>query len=172
MKWLIIIPGTLILVILAMLILGLFQPVKHSITRSIHLKQKPEAVFAVVENIDDLPNSSTTVLKVERLPDHDGKPVARVTLKWGHMQMIMTQLERTPPVRLANSMAKEGGSPLGIWKYELAAESDGCRVALTEEGEMTNPFYRAIGRIRGLDTNVKQSLHDLAKKFGESVEVR
>ncbi len=96
MKWLMIIPGTLFLVILAVLILGLFQPVKHSITCSIHLKQKPEALFAVAANIDDLPNWSAAVLKVERLPDQDGKPVARVTLKWGHMRMIMTQLERTP----------------------------------------------------------------------------
>ncbi len=69
-------------------------------------------------------------------------------------------------------MTKEDGTSLGTWTYEFAAEPDGCRVRLTEEGEMANPFYRAIGRIRGLDTNVKQTLHDLGKKFGENVEVR
>jgi hypothetical protein len=37
---------------------------------------------------------------------------------------------------------------------------------------MINPFYRAIGRMRGLDANVRQTLHDLAKKFGESADVR
>ncbi len=168
MKWLLLVPGILIILILAALVLGLLQPIKHSVTRSIHLKQKPGTVFAVLDNVEDLTKWSTTVLKVERLPDRDGRPVSRVTLRWGHMQMIMTQLERTPPVRLVTSMAEEGGPAMGTWTYELTSENEGCRIALTEEGEMTNPFYRAMGRIRGLDTNITQSLHDLAKKFGES----
>src|SRR4051794_11958051 len=135
MKWLLLIPAILIITALALLIWGLLQPVRHSVTRSIYLKQKPETVFAVLGNSEDLPNWSSTVLKVERLPDRDGKPVARHTLRWGGMQMIMTQLERTPPTRLVGSMAKEGGPTLGTWTYEIATETDGCRVALTEEGE-------------------------------------
>ena len=172
MKWLLIILCFVALAMLVLLIVGLLQPVKHSVTRSLHLKQKPEAVFAVIANVDDMPKWSSGVLKVERLPERDGKLVARMTLNWGNMQMIMTQLERTPPVRLVTSMAKEGGPTFGTWTYQLAAENDGCRIALTEEGEMSNPFYRAMGRLRGLDTSVTQSLLDLAKKFGESASIR
>lgn len=172
MKWLLLIVGIFILVVLAVLILGLLQPVKHSVTRSIHLKQKPETVFAVLDNSAELPNWSSTVLKVEPLPDRDGKPVVRCTLRWGGMQMIMTQLERTPPTRLVGTMAKEGGPILGTWTYQIVAEPDGCRVAVTEDGELRNPLFRAMARMRGLDANITQTLRDLAKKFGESADIR
>jgi ribosome-associated toxin RatA of RatAB toxin-antitoxin module len=172
MRWFLVIVGIFIFIFLVFLIWGLLQPVKHSITRSMHLKQKPETVFAVVDNSTNLPNWSSTVMQVESLPDRDGKPVARVTMRWGHMQMIMTQLDCSPPTRLVISMAKEDGPTLGTWTYQLAAENEGCRITLTEEGEMKNPFFRAIGRMRGLDANVVQTLRDLAKKFDESADVR
>ncbi len=168
MKWLLLIAGILVLGILAMLVLGLLQPVRHSVTRSVRLKQRPEAVFALLDRTEDMPKWSAAVLQVESLPDQNGKPAARVTMKWGHMQMIMTQLERTPPARLVVRMAKEGGPTMGTWTYQLNAENDGCLVELTEQGELQSPFYRAVGRMRGLDANVTQTLHDLANQFGES----
>jgi uncharacterized protein YndB with AHSA1/START domain len=137
----------------------------------IRLKQSPETVFAALENSEDLPNWSAAVLKMEKLPDLDGKPTARMTLKWGHTEMIVTQLERKPPTRLVTRMAKENGPVFGTWTYDLAAEPGGCRIALTEDGEMINPFYRAIGRLRGLDANIRQTLSDLARKFGEAPEI-
>jgi hypothetical protein len=149
MKWLLLIIGIFSFTVLGVLILGLFQPAKHSVTRSVHLKQKPETVFAVLDNRADWPNWSSTVVKVEPLPDRDGKPVERCTVKWGRMRMIMTQLERTPPTRLVVSMAKEGGPALGMWTYQIAAETDGSRIALTEEGELkksVRPRFRACAR--------------------------
>ena len=50
MKWLLLIIGIFMLMFLAVLILGMLQPVKHSVTRSIHLKQKPETVFAMLDD--------------------------------------------------------------------------------------------------------------------------
>ena len=167
MKWLLIILGISVVMILGMLVVGLCQPVKHSVTRSIHLKQKPEAVFAVLENVGDMAKWSTSIGGVEPLGGRDGQPSWRVTLKWGQMQMVMTQLERTRPVRLITSMAKEGGPSLGTWTYRLADEGDGCRIAVTEEGEIANPFFRVLARIRGLDANIAQTLRDLGRKFGE-----
>ena len=172
MKWFWISVGMFVFIFFVVLILGLLQPAKHSITRSLHLNQKLETVFAVLDNSTNLPNWSATVMKVESLPDRDGQPSARVTMRWGHMQMIMTQLECTPPTLLVISMAKEGGPILGKWTYKLAAENNGCRVTLTEEGEIKNPFFRAIGRMRGLDANVLQTLRDLTKKFDENADVR
>src|SRR3954466_11584739 len=122
MKWLLLPIGIFIFAILVVLIAGLLQPAKHSVTRSIHLKQKPEAVFALLDNTTNLPNWSSGIQKIESLPDRDGKAV-RCTLKWGHMQMIMTQLERTPSTRLVTSMAKEGGATFGTWTYQLSPET-------------------------------------------------
>ena len=172
MKWLLIMVGVSILAILVVVIAGMLQPVKHSVTRSIHLKRKPETVFALLDDRADLPNWSSGVLKVEPLPDQNGKPAARITLRWGGMSMITTQLERTPPSRLVVSMAKEGGPVLGTWTYQIAPESDGCRVAIMEDGDLPNPIFRLLARMRGLDANITRTLRDIAKKFGESAEIR
>jgi hypothetical protein len=163
-----IIVGLIILIVLTVLVIGLMQPAKHSVTRSIHLKQTPESVFAVLDDRTNLPTWSSGIAKVELLPDRDGKSTARYTLKWGGMQMIVTQLERTPPYRLVTGMSQDGGPSFGTWTYEIRPETDGCRVALTEDGELKNPLYRVMARMRGLDANIVQTLRDLAKKFGEN----
>lgn len=163
--------GLIILIALAVLIIGLMQPVKHSVTRSIRLKQPPESVFAVLDDKTNLSNWSSGILKVTPLPDHDGKPAMQCTLRWGGMQMIMIQLERTPPARLVYRMSKEGGSAFGTWTYQISPAADGCRIAITEDGELKNPFYRVMARMRGLDANITQTLRDLAKKFGENPKI-
>jgi uncharacterized protein YndB with AHSA1/START domain len=170
MKWLLIVIGIVALAIVVVLIIGLLQPAKHSVTRSLHLKQKPETVFAVLDDNAHLTNWSSSVLKTEPLPDQNGKPAVRWTLKWGGMQMIITELQHTPPARLVRSMAKEGGPVLGTWTYQITPETDGCRVAITEDGELKNPFFRAMARMRGLDANILQTLTDLAKNFGENAD--
>jgi hypothetical protein len=167
-----IILSLIILIVLAVLVIGLLQPAKHSITRSIHLKQTPEAVFAVLDDRTELPSWSSGIAKVEVLPDRDGKPAARYTLKWGGMQMIATELERTPPRRLVTALGKDGGPSFGTWTYEIRAETDGCRVSITEDAELKNPLFRAMARIRGLDATIKQTLHDLAGKFGENPDIQ
>jgi uncharacterized protein YndB with AHSA1/START domain len=171
MKWLLIIAAILFLPILAMLVAGLFLPAKHSVTRSIHLNQKPEVVFALLQDSTNLPSWSSTVASVEPIPDQDGKQVVQCTLKWGHMQMLMTQSECSPPSRLVTTMAKPGGAVLGTWTYQIVPDAEGCRVALTEDGELKNPFFRAMARMRGLDANINQTLRDLAKKFGEDANI-
>jgi hypothetical protein len=172
MKWILLVAGIFALLILIVLILGLLQPVKHSITRSIRLNQKPETVFSVLDNSADLPNWSSGIARVERLPDRGGKPVIRCQVKWGRLQMILTQLENTPPTRLVTAMSKENGTTLGTWTYQIAADAGGCRVALTEDGEIKNPFFRLMARMHGLDANITQTLRDLAKRFGETAEIR
>jgi len=172
MKWLLLIPAIVVFGLVVLLIFGLLQPVKHSVTRSIHLKQRPDIVFALLDNSTNLPNWSSSVMKVEPAPDQDGKPAVRCTLRCGGIQLIATQLERTPPTRLVVRMAKDGGPVLGTWTYQLAAAPDGCQVALTEQGELKNPLFRAMARMRGLDANIIQTLQDLAKNFGESADVQ
>jgi hypothetical protein len=171
MMWLLLIPGVVVVAIIAMLIFGLLQPVKHSVTRSITLKQKPETVFAVLDKADDLPSWSSMVAKVERIPDRDGRPATRQAMKFG-MTVIVSSLERKSPTRLVARMEKEGGSVWGTWTYDLAQEGDGCRVSITEDGEMKNPLFRALGRLRGLDASINQQLNDLARRFGETAVIR
>lgn len=170
MIWLLIAPGLLALLILALLIFGLLQPVKHSVTRSLTLRQRPETVFAVLDNVNELASWSSLVVKVEHLPDRNGRPATRQTLKFG-LSLIATTIERQPPFRLVSSLEKEGGPLWGTWTYEVTPDGAGCRIAITEDGEIKNPFFRALARLRGLDASIKLQLIDLARKFGETAEI-
>jgi len=172
MKRLLAIGGFIIVAALfVMLVLGWLQPVKHSVSRSIRLSQKPEAVFAILENTTNLPAWSSAVGHVDVLPDQNGQPTVRCILKWGGIQMIMTRVEDTPPSRLVVAMAKDDGTPLGTWTYEVSPTDEGCRVVLTEDGELKNPFFREMARLRGLDANIKQTLSDLSKRFGQEPDI-
>ena len=145
MKWFLIIAVILLLPILVILVAGLFQPVKHSVTRSLHLNQKPEVVFALLADSTNLPSWSSTVASVESIPAQDGKPVVKCTLKWGHMQMVMTQNESTSPSRLVITMSKPTGTVLGTWTYQIKPDTEGCRVTLTERRGNKESFLPCHG---------------------------
>lgn len=170
MIWILIIAGLGIAGLIALLLFGLAQPVKHSVMRSIVLQQKPETIFAAIDNADDFPSWSSLVTKVERLPDRDGYAATRQTMKFG-MTIITTILERTPPTHLVVRAEKEGGPVWGTWTYRIESAGEGCRVSITENGEMRNPFFRALGQLRGLDASIKTQLSDLARKFGERAAI-
>ena len=85
------------------------------------------------------------ITKVEHIADRDGRPATRQTMKSG-MSLIATTIERKPPFRLVGGMEKEGGPVWGTWTYELTPDGDGCLVAITEDGEIKNPFFRTAGR--------------------------
>jgi hypothetical protein len=165
MIWLLVVSGFFGALVLGLLILGLLQPARHSVTRSITLKEKPEIVFALIDNVDQLPSWSSMVVKVEHLPDRNGRPTTRQILTFG-MAFIATTIERRPPSRLVGSLERERGPLMGTWTYDITPDGDGCRVAITEEGELKSPFMRAFARLRGLDASILQQLNDLARKFG------
>jgi hypothetical protein len=170
MLWLMI-PGILALLIVVLLVFGLLQPVEHSVTRWLTLKQKPETIFAALDNVDELTSWSSMVVKVEHVPDRNGKPATRQTMKFG-MSLITTTVERKPPGRLVVSTEKEGGPVWGTWTYELTPQGEECGIALTKDGEIKNPLFRALAQFRGLDTTIKVQLTDMAHKFGETPEIR
>ena len=69
-------------------------------------------------------------------------------------------------------MARDGGPVMGTWTYSITPEGEGCRVALSENGELKSPVMRAFARFRGLDANIAQTLGELGKKFGESPPIQ
>jgi hypothetical protein len=156
--------------VLLLLIAGLFIPAQHELTRAITLRVKPEAAFHAIADVENLPAWASGVLKVERLPDRDGKEVTQQTLKGG-MQVVVLTSEFKPNTRLVRTMGEASAPFFGAWAYDFTPEGEGCRVVLRESGEIRNPFFRAMVWIFGQDKQVTQHLNDLARKFGETVKV-
>jgi len=76
--------------LLILLLIGLFLPARHELARAVTLRAKPEAVFRTVGDVQNLPAWSSGVVKVEKLPDRDGKEVTSQTLKGGRKVVVIT----------------------------------------------------------------------------------
>ena len=68
-------------------------------TRSIALKQTPEAIFALLSDVPNMPKWSRNLEKVEVLPPIDGKETTHQTFK-GNMAMTVITHESVPPRRV------------------------------------------------------------------------
>jgi hypothetical protein len=167
MKWLLIIPGCLLALVAVAALVGAMLPKGHVAARRAHLRQPADVVFSVISDFASAPSWRTDVKKVEMLPVRDGKIVYRESGKNG--DLVMQVDESLPPTRLVSRIV-DNTAFSGTWTYELSPESGGCRLAITERGEVYNPIFRLLGRIFFSPTEtMEQYLVALGSKFGESV---
>lgn len=150
---------------------GLTVPASQMHTRTITLKQKPEAVFAVVADVQNMPKWSHGLEKVELLPPIDGEEATRQTFK-GNLQMTIVTAESVPPHHLVRTMGDVDGPFVGSWSYAINPAADGCTVALTEKSEVKNPITRLMMKILGATKYMDEHLRDLAANFGETAAIR
>ena len=99
---------------------GYALPAKTTISRSITLKQSPEAVFAVLADLPRLAEWNRNTDKVEMLPPVNGKEASKQTFKGG-MTMTIVTAESAPPHRLVRAMGDDGGPFVGSWTYEICS---------------------------------------------------
>ena len=150
---------------------GLMIPASQMHTRTISLKQKPEAVFAVVADVQNMPKWNTGLEKVELLPPIDGKEATRQTFK-GNLQMTIVTTESDPPAHLVRTMGDVDGPFLGSWTYAITPAAEGATVALTEKSEVKNPITRLMMKALGPTKYMDEHLRDLAAHFGETAMIR
>lgn len=169
MKWIVRLVAFLIAVVLVVLTLGYALPVQSEHTRSITLKQPPEAVFTALADVQKMPEWNRNLSRVEILPPTDGKETMRQTLKNG-MSMELVTTESLSPTHLVRE--SKGGPYVGSWTYEIAPTNDGSKVTLTEKAEIKKPPLRVLARVFGPTKYLDEHLIDLARHFGEQARPR
>jgi uncharacterized protein YndB with AHSA1/START domain len=171
MRWVIIILGVLIAFLVAIALAGAMLPQEHTVTRTIFLKQPPEAVWGAVTDHANEPKWRDDLASVARLDDRNGHPLVEEKYKNGETMKIET-VESQPPTRLIRDVV-DNSMFSGRWTYELKPESGGTRITITEHGAVPNPVFRFIARfVVGHTTSLDRFLSSLAVKFGEKVEVK
>jgi uncharacterized protein YndB with AHSA1/START domain len=170
MKWILYLVVFIAVAIGATFLIGYPLPKKTTISRSISLKQSPEAVFAVLADVRRMAEWNRNTEKVEMLPPVDGKEATKQTFKGGMVMTIITE-ESTPPHHLVRALGDTDGPFVGSWTYEISSADGGSRVVLTEVAVIKNPLYRIMTRIFGQTKYIDAHLEDLAKKFGETATV-
>lgn len=170
MKWLFIILGVLLALILICWIIGALLPRDHIASASIKLKAPPEQIWPIISDLEHHSDWQSGYKKVERLPDRDGKPVYKMIGAGAGADAITLMIsESSPPSKLVTTIADDSLPFGGTWTWEITPDGDGSRVTITERGFVKPAIFRFVGKFfMGYDSMIKTTLRDLAKKLGES----
>ncbi len=169
MKWVLIVLGVIVGLILLIGLVGMLIPKSHVASRKARFNQTPQTVWDAITDFQGQTSWRTGLTKVERLPDRDGKAVWRETSKrTGPLtMMIMTS---DPPHRMVNQIV-DNRSFGGTWTYEITPTDRGCELTITENGEIYNPIFRVFARfVFGYTATMETYLKQLGTKFDEAIE--
>jgi uncharacterized protein YndB with AHSA1/START domain len=169
------IPGWIVfvLVILAgiftlLVFIGSFLPRCHVAALALRTRKPPEMVWEVLTDEAASLAWRHDLIAISRMPDQGGRSVWRERYK-GNFTLVVEIIEAVPPCRLVKRIAGEGAPFRGHWAFDLEPLEEGCRVRLTEVGEVSNPFYRFLARLL-MDPTVylERYLEALARRLGEA----
>ena len=169
-KILLVVLGVLVLLIAVVLIVGLLTPADHQATRTLRVKQPPEAVWAAINDHANEPSWRDDVASVTSAGERNGKPVWQENYKDGNTLQLMTTESRQPN-RMVREIAEEGPFS-GRWEIDIAPATGGSTVKITEIGKVSNPFFRVVSKyVIGHTYQMEKYLTNLAKNFGEQAEI-
>jgi uncharacterized protein YndB with AHSA1/START domain len=168
--WMIVVAVILVVIIVgiaAVFMIGSNLPVAHTITRSLRLKQPPQAIYAAVRDLGSYSEWRPDVKNVEVTTSPEGRVTFREDGSIGAINFEVA--EDVPGKRLVTRITDTDLGFGGMWTYEFTPDADGTLVTITENGEVTNVFFRFMSRyVFGHSATIDAYLRSLAKRFGES----
>lgn len=167
MKWILIVIGTLVGLVAVAWLIGTFLPKGHQASRTLRIRKQPEAVWAAITDYTAMPSWREDLAQVERLPDHEGRPVWRETLKRGFVIPLET-MEASPPRRLVRRIADPKLPFGGDWTYEIQPAEGGCEITITETGEVRPALFRLISRFTNQAATIEGFLAALSRRLDAS----
>lgn len=157
------------LLVIAILVIGSRLPEKHIASRSIRLRQSPQDVYAVVRNFASSPKWRPDVKDVEVTEAGSGQVQFREN---GSNGVVNYQLdEDVPNKRIVTRILDRDLGYSGSWTYEFSPDAEGTLVTITENGEVSNIFFRFMSRyVFGKTSTIDTYLKALAERFGEAAK--
>ena len=170
MKWILWTVVGLVGVVGLIAFVGWLLPVGHVASRSARFSQPPDAVYAAITDVRTYADWWGEVKGVEMLEPVNGKVRFRENMSTG--PIVFEVDEAVPSTRYVTRIAGDERAFGGTWTFELAPESGGTRLTITERGEVYNPIFRFMSHFIFSQTATMESfLRGLAKRFGESATV-
>lgn len=158
--------GILVLLVAVIALIGSQSPKSHTASRSILLRQPRQSVYAVIRDFKSAPTWRTDVKNVEVL-EAAGQKLRFI--EHGNDDVTYELAEDIVNQRMVTRILNTDLGYSGQWTYELADENGGTRLRITEDGEVSNVFFRFMSRyVFGHTSTMDSYLTALAKKFGES----
>lgn len=157
----------IVLLVGVIALIGSRLPKTHTASRSVLLHQSPMQVYAVVRDFESASKWRSDVERVSVQPGPGGRLQLREQGKNGIINYELT--EDVPNKRLATRILDTDLGYSGTWTYVLIPENGNTRITITEDGEVSNVFFRFMSRyVFGHTATMDSYLTSLAKRFGES----
>ncbi|HUJ93511.1 MAG TPA: SRPBCC family protein [Candidatus Bathyarchaeia archaeon] len=156
--------------IAAVVLIGWLLPRDHVATRMGRYRQKPEAIWEAITNVEAMPGWREGLKSVQKLPERNGLPAHVEVTTSGTIPMETVETES--PRKLVSRIAGEKLPFGGTWTFEIAPTEEGATLRITERGWISNPFFRFMSRfVFGQTSQMEAYLRSLAKKFGEPARI-
>jgi polyketide cyclase/dehydrase/lipid transport protein len=170
MKWLWIALGTLVLLLALLWVVGSFLPREHRATCRARFRASAEVLFALLSDVDGQAAWRPEVKSMRRAEPVDGKPSFVEESSQGSVRYVV-ELDDPPRqrvLRIADDSLPYGGT----WTFRLEPDAAGTTLAITEDGFVKPPLFRALARfVFGYHATMESTLTALAAKLGETVTV-
>jgi len=159
------IAGGLAAAVLLVVLIGVFLPVRHTVTVERELTASPDEVWAAINGVEQFPDWRPGVDRAERLEPIAGWPAWREHGPDGTLTFAVAAIE--PRRRLVTEIVDEGLPFGGRWTYVLDPVGAGTRLTITEDGFIYNPVYRFVSRFfMGYEGTAESYLDALATRVG------
>ena len=153
--------GLLLLVVLV----GFFLPVRHTATVAREVSGTPEEVWGVITDVEAFSSWRPDVDRAERIEPIQGWPAWREEGSNGTITFAIAAVE--PRRRLVTEIVGEGLPFGGRWTYELEPSGARTRLTITEDGFIYNPVYRFVSRFfMGYTSTAELYLDALEARMG------
>ena len=171
MLWVVVAVGAVVAVIGGVALGGTLLPKRHVVTRSARFRQGQEQLWLAITDHAEEPSWRSDLKRIERLPDRERRPVWR---EFGrrHQAMTLETVESYAPQRLVRRIVDDGLPFGGRWIYEIAAETNGSKLTITEDGEVYNPIFRFMSRfLMNRHGTIDTYLQALGRHLGQAVSI-
>lgn len=137
---------------------GTTLPVHHTATATALVGAPPEAVYRMVASPERGPQWRSDVERVEV----EGP---RRWREYGEEPLTIEVREANPPHRFVTEVVEHPDFG-GTWTWGFVAEGAGTEVTLTEDGEVYDPFFRAVmTALWGPSHTIEARLAELAAHY-------
>lgn len=165
MKWMLWTLLGLVAVVALIACIGWLVPVAHEASRSEEFSKPPDVVYALVADLENYPQWWKDTTQVEMLVDEPNRTTFRQHMSTG--PIVMTVIERVPPVKFVTKIDDPDQPFGGTWTWEITPTPSGARLTITERGEIYNPIFRLMARfVFGYTATMESCLAAMKGRLG------
>ena len=160
--------AVVVLVVLVIALLGWRLPKEHSASRSVLIHKTPDQVYTVARDFASMPKWRKDVTTVQVTTAPDGRLHFRENGANGSVNYELE--EDVPGQRMITRITDTNLGYSGKWTYLFKAEGPDTRVAITEDGIVSNVIFRSLSKyVFGHTATIDSYLKSLGQQFGETV---